>query len=238
MREVTGEVYTLSYKELEILADFLGKDAIFRLEDEENNKNINKEEIIQLLYEMKKKEILKVEEEKIKINALYQELIEDICDVKYGLVITASDSALPQKCCYIGKNILVTEIMRVKKNKIRMERVTFSSFIEMLLCEGYLPDILTEDTMMLEEIEKENADKEQVCYITIDKAAEDILQQCKAMVVFELFDLKSSERQGVLTIMEEGYLYGMQIETYHEQKKIFYSLERFQEELKHMKEME
>lgn len=237
MRKILGEVYTLSYRELEILADLSGEDSLFgfQIEDVET---IEKEEVIQLIYQMVKKEILIIEKDRVKISPSYQALVRGMYDAKYTMVITSADKTLPQKCCYIGKSILVSEMMKTRKNRIRMEKFTVPLFFEMLISEGYLPEVLTEDQELLDDLEQENQEKLQNYDNLMDKEAEDIQAQYNVMTIFELFDMKQNERLAVIDIAEDGYLYQVQVETLKEKKKFFYSLERFEMEVMLTEEME
>lgn len=236
MRKILGEVYTLSYRELEILADLSGKDSLFgfQIEDVET---IEKEEVIQLIYQMAKKGILIIEKDRVQINPSYQIWVRNMYDAKYIMVITSTDKTLPQKCCYIGKNILVSEVMKTRKNRIRMESFTMPLFWEMLISEGYLPEVLTEDQKLLDDLEQENLEKLENYHNLMDKEVEDIQAQYNAMTIFEIFDMKQNERLAVIEIVEDGYLYQVQVETLKKKKKFFYSLERFKTEVMRREEM-
>ena len=141
MRKLEAEIHTLTYEQLAILANYMGNHEIYGFSLEETDK-LKKTDVIKNIYKMGKQGILSVEEEKFLVKMPYSKIVAQIEEAKRIMIISSKSDKISEKCCYMGKEILVSQVSVIKDKAIAFRFISQQEILSLLEEENYLPPIL------------------------------------------------------------------------------------------------
>lgn len=225
MSKTEAEAYSLTYAELAILANYVGSNQIYGFSLDEIQ-DLKKTDLIQILHNMVKNKILSVEGERFEISEFYKKLIMQIVKAKQCIIIRPKSDELPEKCCYLGEDLLVTEVSKFKEGSIRLEYKKKEDIFHFLEEGGYLPDTMSEEHLEVNIQEAVEMSKE-----ILDMSAEEVFTLPEVTLVIEIVNLKKMDEIRWISIFEEALDYRLVIkkDTSIEQKT--YSKENLVEQI-------
>lgn len=99
---------------------------------------LDEECVIQQVYQLVKREIIAINNEKVKILEPFATIIQDIkkADVVIQLE-TSNDNK--KKCCYFGEKILVSELSESREHQVVFYYLELEDFVQLLEDEKYIP---------------------------------------------------------------------------------------------------
>lgn len=134
MYNVKIETYRLDLIDLEILLAYMEVDYMWGFS---THKKIDKAEVIQGIHRLAQKQIIDITEGKINIKPIYMQFLENIKNVERCIVVKSSGIKHKKKCCYVGKEVLVSEVSGVRKGEVILYVVEREDFFELLKEEAY-----------------------------------------------------------------------------------------------------
>lgn len=129
--------YRLDLIDLEILLAYMEVDCMWGFS---KHKKTDKADIIQGIYRLAQKNIIDIVDEKVNIKPVYMKFLENIKNSQQCLVVESSGIMHKKKCCYIGEEVLVSEVSGVRRGEVILYTVEKSHFFELLREETYFYD--------------------------------------------------------------------------------------------------
>lgn len=109
-----------------------------------SSEELDEESVIQQIYQLVKREVLAVSDEKVKILEPFANIIQDIKASE--VVIQLESDHNQKKCCYLGERILVSELSETREHQVVFYYQEMEEFMELLEEEKYLPSTDVEVT--------------------------------------------------------------------------------------------
>lgn len=210
MRKLEAEIYTLTYKQLAILANYMGNHEIYGFSLEETD-NLEKSDVIKSIYKMGKQGILSVEEEKFLVKMPYGEIVAQIEEAKKIMIISPKSERISEKCCYIGKKILVSQISAVKDKAIAFRFISQQELLLLLEEENYLPKIL-EDMEPLQTQVNMAQELENIPHPAM--SAKEVLSVTYVILVLSFRNKWKDDEEGWIAILEKPLGYQLAVKRY------------------------
>lgn len=128
------ETFCMNILDVEILMAYLNEETFLGFSQK---KKIVQSDVILGIYHLAKKKIIDIQNDTICICEKYQEIIDCIRNAHSVLILEPTDKKYKKKCCYIGEDVLVSELSDVRKNEMIVYHVEKERLCELLLEEEY-----------------------------------------------------------------------------------------------------
>lgn len=151
--------YCLTYTEFYLLAGSMGISHFYGFTDGAMEVSGEKD-IIQLLFRLKNKHFLEVNETGYQVVAPIRQMLEEIRIAPKLIKVYATDQRFPMRCIYLGQNPVIVELGGLQGNFLKIYEEEWNTLFEDLSSDGVLlPQnvsdelLYQEQEIMLEEIE-------------------------------------------------------------------------------------
>lgn len=127
------KAYYLKSNELKILLALKGMKELYGFKFGDD-KELDRVQIHQALFEMHKRELVYTDGEKLRLIPDIDEIVKNICKASRVLILSESEGRYPEQCVYIADKAVCVQIIGENKENIRLENIE----------KEYLPEWLTD----------------------------------------------------------------------------------------------
>lgn len=165
MFDAMRENNLLYVKDIEVLLAFENVEGYIGFSSKEE---FDEERVIQQVYQLAKREIIAINNEKIRILEPFATIMQDI--KKSDVVIQLEADNSKKKCCYLGERILVSELSESREHQVVFYYLELEEFMQLLEEEKYIPStdmVVTEGQSADKMWEAEEAEEKELVNINI-----------------------------------------------------------------------
>lgn len=165
MFDAMRENNLLYVKDIEVLLAFENVEGYIGFSSKEE---FDEESVIQQVYQLAKREIIAINNEKIRILEPFATIMQDIKKADVVIQLEADNSK--KKCCYLGERILVSELSESREHQVVFYYLELEEFMQLLEEEKYIPStgmVVTEGQSADKMWEAEEAEEKELVNINI-----------------------------------------------------------------------